>query len=160
MTEINLSADVVVIGGGGAGLAAALAAAENGCKNVIVLEKAGSAAGSTSMAHDIFGAESPVQKRMGVDARKDDLFKVAMEWAHWSRINPRIVRAFIDKSGDTIGWLEETGLEFTLAQFFPGQVPWVRHYMVKGQGAQLMKVLRKNCEDLGVKLFTHARGKK
>jgi fumarate reductase flavoprotein subunit len=156
----NLKADLVIIGGGGAGLAAAVTAAEKGNKSIIVLEKAGSPAGSTAMAHDIFGAESPVQKRMGVDSRKDDLFKVAMEWAHWSRINPRIVRAFIDKSGDTIGWLEEKGLEFTIAQFFPGQVPWVRHYMVKGQGAQLMKILRKNCEDLGVKVFTHARGKK
>ena len=156
----NLKADLVIVGGGGAGLAAAVTAAENGCKSIIVVEKAGSPAGSTAMAHDIFGAESPVQKRMGVDARGDDLFKIAMEWAHWSRINPRLVRAFIDKSGDTIGWLEEKGLEFVLAQFFPGQVPWVRHYMVKGQGAQLMKVLRKNCEDLGVKVLTHTRGKK
>src|SRR5512147_265980 len=102
MTAKNMSAEIVVIGGGGAGLAAAIAAAENGCKNIIVLEKAGSATGSTGMAHDVFGAESPVQKRQGVDARKDELFKVAMEWAHWTRINPRIVRAFIDKSGDTI----------------------------------------------------------
>ena len=156
----NLKADLIIVGGGGAGLAAAVTAAENGCKSIIVLEKAGSPAGSTAMAHDIFGAESPVQKRMGVDARRDDLFKIAMEWAHWSRINPRLVRAFIDKSGDTIGWLEKKGLEFTLAQFFPGQVPWVRHYIVKGQGAQLMKVLRKNCEDLGVKVLTHTRGKK
>ena len=156
----NLKAELVIIGGGGAGLAAAVAAAEKGCKSIIVVEKAGSPGGSTAMAHDIFGAESPVQKRAGVDARRDVLFKIAMEWAHWSRINPRIVRAFIDKSGDTIRWLEEKGLEFAMAQFFPGQVPWVRHYIVKGQGAQLMKTLRKNCEDLGVKVLTHTRGKK
>ena len=150
MTAKNLSADVVIVGGGGAGLAAALAAAENGCKNVIVLEKAGSAAGSTAMAHDIFGAESPVQKRLGVDARKDDLFKVAMEWAHWTKINPRIVRAFIDKSGDTIGWLESKGLRFELIQYFPNQVPLVRH-SVLGHGHALMKTLRDNCTQLGVR---------
>ena len=85
MATKKLKADLVVIGGGGAGLASALAAAENGCKNIIVLEKTGSAAGSTAMAHDIFGAESPVQKRAGVDARKDDLFKIAMEWTHRNR---------------------------------------------------------------------------
>jgi fumarate reductase flavoprotein subunit len=156
----NFKAEIAIVGGGGAGMAAALVAAEKGCKNIIVLEKAGSPAGSTSMAHDIFGAESPVQKRVGVDARRDDLFKIAMEWAHWSKVNPRLVRAFIDKSGDTIDWLEKKGLEFALAQFFPGQVPWVRHYIVNGQGAKLMKVLRKNCEDLGVKVLTHTRGKK
>ncbi len=156
----NPKAELVIIGGGGAGMAAALAAAEKGCKNIIVLEKAGSPGGSTAMAHDIFAAESPVQKRMGVDARRDDLFKTAMEWAHWTRINPRLVRAFIDKSGDTIHWLEEKGLEFALAQFFPGQVPWVRHYIVRGQGAELMKLLRKGCESLGVKIITRARCQK
>jgi succinate dehydrogenase/fumarate reductase flavoprotein subunit len=156
----GLQAEIVVVGGGGAGLAAALTAAEKGCRRIVVLEKAGAPAGSTSMAHDIFGAESPVQKRAGVDARKDDLFKIGMEWTHWNKVNPRLVRAFIDKSGDTIGWLEEKGLEFAIAQFFPGQVPWVRHYIVNGQGAMLMKVMRKNCADLGITIHTNACGKK
>src|SRR5512136_1768641 len=98
--------DVLVVGGGGAGLASAITAGEQGCKNIMVMEKAATPAGSTSMAHDIFGAESPVQKRSGIDAPRDLLFKTAMEWAHWSKINPRLVRAFIDKSGDTIRWLE------------------------------------------------------
>ena len=96
----KLKAELVVIGGGGAGLSAALSASENGCKSVIVLEKAGAPAGSTSMAHDVFGAESPVQQRSGVDARRDVLFKKAMDWTHWSKVNPRLVRAFIDKSGE------------------------------------------------------------
>jgi fumarate reductase flavoprotein subunit len=159
MSSKKQSADLVVIGGGGAGLAAALAAAENGCQSIIVIEKAGSAAGSTAMAHDIFGAESPVQKRLGIDARKDDLFKIAMEWAHWTKINPRIVRAFIDKSGDTIGWLEKKGLQFELIQYFPNQVPLVRH-SVLGHGHALMKTLRDNCEELGVKILTSTPAKK
>jgi succinate dehydrogenase/fumarate reductase flavoprotein subunit len=37
----KLRTELVVIGGGGAGLAAALAAAENGCRNIVVIEKAG-----------------------------------------------------------------------------------------------------------------------
>ena len=159
MTDKNLKADLVVVGGGGAGLAAAIAAAENGCRSIIVFEKAGSAAGSTAMAHDIFGAESPVQKRQGVDAPKDLLFKTAMEWAHWTKINPRIVRAFIDKSGDTIGWLEKMGLSFELIQYYPNQVPLVRH-SVKGHGNALMKTLRDNCMNLGVKIMTRTPGKK
>jgi fumarate reductase flavoprotein subunit len=159
MTTKNLEAELVVIGGGGAGLAAASAAAENGCKSIIVLEKAGSATGSTGMAHDIFGAESPVQKRLGIDAPKDELFKTAMEWAHWTKINPRIVRAFIDKSGDTIGWLENKGLSFELIQYYPNQVPLVRH-SVKGHGNALMKALRDSCQNLGVQILTRTAGKK
>ncbi|MBN1570556.1 MAG: FAD-dependent oxidoreductase [Acidobacteria bacterium] len=159
MTAKNLEADLVVIGGGGAGLAAASAAAENGCKSVIVLEKAGSATGSTGMAHDVFGAESPVQKRLGIDASKDELFKAAMEWAHWTKINPRIVRAFIDKSGETIGWLENMGLSFEMIQYYPNQVPLVRH-SVKGHGHALMKALRENCLKRGVQILTRTPGKK
>ncbi len=159
MTTENMNAKLVVVGGGGAGLAAALAAAENGCQSIVVLEKAGSAAGSTAMAHDIFGAESPVQKREGIEASRDDLFKTAMEWAHWTKINPRIVRAFIDKSGDTIGWLESKGLSFEMIQYYPNQVPLVRH-SVKGHGHALMKTLRDNCRELGVKILTRTPGKK
>jgi fumarate reductase flavoprotein subunit len=159
MTGENMKAELVVVGGGGAGLAAAVAAAENGCRDIIVLEKAGSAAGSTAMAHDIFGAESPVQKRSGIEASRDELFKTAMEWAHWTRINPRIVRAFIDKSGETIGWLENKGLRFELIQYYPNQVPLVRH-SVMGHGHALMKALRDNCLQLGIKTLTRTPGKK
>jgi len=160
MTTQNLKTNLAIVGGGGAGMAAALAAAEKGCRDITVLEKTGSTAGSTAMAHDIFGAESPSQRRAGVDARRDALFKTAMEWAHWTNINPRLVRAFIDRSGDTIGWLEEKGLEFAVAQFYYGQVPWVRHYIINGQGAQLMKALRRESEKLGVKVLTHTRGRR
>ena len=43
--------------------------------------------------------------------RRDKYFKAAMSFANW-KINPRIVRAFVDKSGDTIRWLEELGVKF------------------------------------------------
>ena len=38
----DLQADVVIVGAGGAGMAAAIAAAEEGCKSIILVEKAGS----------------------------------------------------------------------------------------------------------------------
>lgn len=154
----NLKADVTVIGGGGAGLAAALSTNENGCKDIIVLEKAG-IGGNSAMAHDIFGAESPIQRRMGVDARRDDFFRIAMNWAHWSKINPRIVRAFIDKSGDTIQWLLEKGVRFELGQYYINQSPRVRH-VIEGLGAELMKVLANKCREAGVRLLTQSPAKK
>ena len=154
----NLQAEVTIIGGGGAGLAAALAASENGCKDIIVLEKAGTG-GNSAMAHDIFGAESPLQRRMGVDARRDDFFKIAMNWAHWSKINPRIIRAFIDKSGDTIRWLQEKGVRFEIGQYYINQSPRVRH-VIEGLGAELMKILANKCREAGVRLFTQSPAKK
>ena len=91
MVTENLQTEIVIVGGGGAGMAAALTAMEKGCSNVIVVEKAGSPGGNSAMAHDLFGTESPVQIRMGTDARRDHFFRVSMQWSHWSKVNPRIV---------------------------------------------------------------------
>jgi fumarate reductase flavoprotein subunit len=157
-TEV-LTTDIIIIGGGGAGLAAALAAAEKGCTNIIVLEKAGSTGGNSAMAHDLFGVESPVQTRMGTDASRDHFFQVAMRWCHWSKVNPRLVRAFIDKSGDTIRWLQEKGIKFELGQYYINQSPRIRH-CIEGEGAELMKTLGRLCREKGVEILTHARAYK
>lgn len=151
----DLVADVTVVGGGGAGLAAALAAAEKGA-NVVVLEKH-AFGGNSALAWGIFAAESPVQKRAMIDCSRDYCFKTAMNFAHW-RINPRIVRALIDKSGDTIRWLEEKGLEFTCVPFYPNQIP--TYHVPKGRGAALVKILIQKCGELGVQLLANTPAKK
>ena len=151
-----MEADLIIVGGGGAGMAAALTAAEKGLTKIIVLEKAGSPGGNSAMAHDLFAAESPVQRRMGTDARKDDFFQLAMKWCHWSKVNPRLIRAFIDKSGDTIRWLEEKGIRFELGQYYINQSPRVRH-CIEGKGVELMRTLTKLCKEMGVEVLTHTR---
>ena len=151
----GLKADVVIVGAGGAGLAAAIAAREAGCASVMLLEKAGAPGGSTAMAHDIFGIESPVQKRAWFDTSKDEIFKTHMDWTHWT-VDPKIVRAFIDRSADTIGWLEKMGVGFELLPMYPNQAPLIRH-AIKGRGRELCRVLRKSAEDLGVTLMNRTR---
>ncbi len=147
----ELKAELVVIGGGGAGLAAAVAAAEKGGR-VIVLEKRGFG-GNSALAFGLFAAESSTQKRLNIDCSRDELFKQAMDFAHW-RINPRLVRTIIDKSADTIRWLEEKGLEFDCIPYFHSQDQQVPTWHIPdGGGAELIKVLKQNCKDLGVRLF-------
>ena len=154
----NLEAQVVIIGGGGAGLPAAVAAAEEGVTDVIVLEKRATLGGNAARAWGIFATESPVQKQALVDARNEDLFRTIMNWSHWS-IDPRIFRAFIDKSGDTIRWLEEKGIRFDLLRYYPNQSPPVWH-VPDGRGARIVKVLAGNCKDRGVRLLLHTRCKR
>jgi NADPH-dependent glutamate synthase beta subunit-like oxidoreductase len=151
----ELKADIVVIGGGGAGLAAAVAAAEKGAR-VIVLEKRNCTGGNTALATMLFAAESPVQKRAMVDASRDELFSAVMDWAHW-QIDPRIIRAFINKSGDTIKWLEEQGCVFELMTFFPNQTPVVTHRQQRR--AAVADALRQSCDRLGVKIFVRTEVK-
>ena len=152
----ELEADIVVVGGGGAGLAAATAAAEKGA-SVIVLEMRGSTGGSSALAGGPFACESPAQRRQRIIAHKDDIFKKAMSWAHW-KIDPLIVRAFVDKSGDTIEWLEEKGLYFTCMKHGLMDNPMTWH-VAKGEGAELMKALAKECKKLGITVLTHTPGK-
>ena len=152
----NLTADLVVIGGGGAGLAAAVTAAEKGA-SVIVLEKRNCTGGNTAMASGLFAAESPVQRRAMVDASRDDLFSAMMDWAHW-KIDPRIIRTYIDRSGDTIRWLEEQGCAFDLMAFFPNQTPVVIHK--PRRRAMVTDALRKGCDTLGVNIFVRTEAQK
>jgi fumarate reductase flavoprotein subunit len=150
---------LVIIGGGGAGLTAALTAAEKGLKDIVVLEKRKSPGGNSAIAGGIFACGSPVQARQKITADKDFLFKKAMDWAHWSHINPAILRAFLEKSGDTVRWLEDKGLEFMLIYFYPGQQPPVQHNP-KGAGAYLIKTLLKECRAKNVQILTSSECKK
>jgi fumarate reductase flavoprotein subunit len=153
-----IQTDIAIIGAGGAGLTAAVAAAEEGVK-VVVLEKRNMPGGNSAVAESFFAAESPVQQWALEDAPKDVLFKMAMDYAHW-KINPRIIRAFIDKSGDTVRWLQDKGLEiFWLSPYYPNQVIRTEHQAKRG-GADVVKVLLRCCEDMGVPLLRHTPAKK
>ena len=146
-----LQSEIVIIGGGGSGLAAAVAAAEKGAK-MILLEKRHKAGGDTALAGGMFATESPVQKRLRAEARSDELIKAAMSYSHW-KVDPRIVRAFIYKSGDTIHWLEKMGVKFVdIGQFLSFQGPRIFH-LPEGLGAGIVKILVKKCQGLGVKIL-------
>ena len=154
----NMQTDIVCVGAGGTGLAAAVAAAEKGAK-AIVLEKANAPGGNSARAVGFFAADSPTQKRMRIDAPADLLFKMAMDYTHW-KINSRIMRTYIDKSGDTARWLEEKGLVIDrIPAFVPNQVIRTEHDAVNG-GSDVVKLLLKNCEELGIPVLRLTAAKK
>jgi fumarate reductase flavoprotein subunit len=145
-----LETEIVVIGGG-AGLAAAAAAAEKGAK-VVLLEKRKRTGGNVALATGLLAAESPVQQRLKIDVPRADLFNRWMDFAHWT-IDPGIVRAVVDKSGDTIGWLEGMGVLFKdVPHFYFNQIPRIYH-VPEGQGARLGKSLLRKCLDAGVEVL-------
>lgn len=136
----NLEAELVIIGGG-AGLPAALTAVEKGATSVIVLENRINTGGNASRAMGIFAAESHLQRLAMIDAPRDVIFRGVMEWNRYSsRINPRIVWAFINKSGDMIRWLTEKGVELevgTQYRMHPYQIPCWHVVKCEGRGAVL-----------------------
>ncbi|MBN1189054.1 MAG: FAD-dependent oxidoreductase [Dehalococcoidales bacterium] len=150
---------LVIIGGGGAGLAAAVEASEKGLHDILVIEKNTAPGGNSAIAGGIFACESPVQERLGIPSDRDRLYKRAMDWAHWSNVRPDVLRAFINKSGETVRWLEDKGLEFDLITFYPGQMPPVQHNP-RGFGAALVRLLRNECNKQGVRILCRTAAQK
>jgi fumarate reductase flavoprotein subunit len=109
----NLEADLVVIGGGGAGVAAALTAIQNGAKNIILLEKESALGGTSATAGGIiWAAETNIQNEAAVKTSRDEAFQEYMEFNHYDRVDPRVVRAFINETAETMKWLEENGIGY------------------------------------------------
>ena len=126
ITTAPLQADLVIIGAGGAGLPAAVQAFEQGAKRVVLLEKRKTAGGNAVFASGIYAIQSPIHRQMMIDIDPDQVYKKTMAFHHHARANGRIVRDYINNSGDTIRWLMDRGIQFEVGpemQMYFGQDP-------------------------------------
>lgn len=149
-----IETDVVVAGGGGAGLAAAATAAEKGAR-VVLLEKLRNFGGNSAMANAIFGVETLPQIRDKIDARADDMFKNHMRFSNWT-VDAKLVRTLVNKSTETIHWLENLGLDFYLLAMWPNQVPRVSHIpngKVGSGGTQILKAMSEHAIKNGAEIL-------
>ncbi|WP_316347120.1 FAD-dependent oxidoreductase [Desulfuromonas acetoxidans] len=122
--EQVMNTDVVIIGAGTSGLAAGVQAIQNGNK-VILLEKQAKVGGTGNFCEGLFAAESKIQKRIGIDVSKDFAFDTIMEYSHY-KANGALVSCFVDKSAETIDWLDELGvkIEYVGVGGFGGPLTW------------------------------------
>jgi len=157
MPNLPLQTEVVVVGSGAAGLAAALTAAEDGAK-VIIFEKERSPGGTSNFFEGTFAVESDMQRERYITYSKDEAFKNIMEYSHWVA-NPRLVRAIVNESGGTIGWLQRQGVVFTDATINMPDSPRTYH-VIKGKGEALVKALTLKAREKGVELRLAASVKK
>ena len=146
---MTANADVVVIGSGASGLAAALTAAEGGAR-VIVFEKQRTPGGTSNFFEGMFAVESDMQREQYIDYSRDQAFKNIMEYSHW-RANPRLVRAVVDESSQTIAWLQRQGVEFSGVTINMPHSPRTYH-IVKGAGLAVVKALVTRAKEKGVDL--------
>lgn len=161
----QLEADVVIVAAGASGLAAAIAAAEKGAR-VIAFEKAATTGGTGNMGMGLFAVESRLQRLKQISLTREEAFEIFMDYAHW-RVDARLVKAYIDKSADTIDWLEEMGVEFfEPAAYFPGaNFTW--HIVKPSSGRQeaevaafMMKIMTDRAKELGVQFLLQTPAKK
>lgn len=124
-TEVkNVETDVLVIGAGASGMSAAIQAQESGVANVMLIEKNDSPAGSASnLAVTMMAIASDYQESLGAsynslnpemgswDELKTELLNYWVRQMSW-KVNARIIRNYIDLSGDTVDWLIAHGFEY------------------------------------------------
>ncbi|MBP1626940.1 MAG: succinate dehydrogenase/fumarate reductase, flavoprotein subunit [Holophagaceae bacterium] len=163
----QLETDVIVVAAGLSGLAAAISAAENGAQ-VIAFEKASTTGGAANMGMGPLGIGSHIQKHQMVSLTPFEAFRKHMAFTHWN-VDARLVRDYYMKSGDTIHWLEEMGVEFfavspayaapeTMKPYATSEATW---HIVKPEGGGLpgpraagamMKKMTERAEELGVEI--------
>ncbi len=153
----NLTADVIIIAAGAAGLTAAISAAQGGA-SVLVFEKEAITGGTANRGMGPLGIESRHTRMRQFKPTKDEAFAVFMEYTHW-RVDAQLVRAYLNKSGDTIHWLESLGVEFLEpASYFPSAYPtW---HLIKppsgipgpGAAGTMTKILTERALELGVQI--------
>jgi fumarate reductase flavoprotein subunit len=161
----KLETDVIVVAGGAAGLAAAISAAQGGAE-VIVFEKASTTGGTANMGMGPLGIESRHTRAKQFRPTKDEAFEVFMDYTHW-RVDAKLVRAYLNKSGDTIHWLEDLGVEFVEpASYFPTAYPtW---HLIKPESGNpgpmasgtMMKIMTEKAKEMGVKIMLQTPAQK
>ncbi len=115
--DVEMTADVVIIGAGGAGLAAAVQANQNGA-SVIVLEKMGKVGGNTILAG---GALNAVDDRSETAIKQND----SVEWHYQQTLSggdyqgdPVLVHTLVSNAWAGVEWLKELGMEFDESKLF------------------------------------------
>jgi len=171
----QIETDVIVVAAGLSGLAAAISAAENGAR-VVAFEKAGTTGGAANMGMGPLGIGSSVQKHQMVSITPFEAFRKHMNFTHW-KVDARLVRDYYMKSGETIGWLQEMGVEFvgvspayaapeTVKGYATSEAVW---HLVKPIGGgmpgpraagAMIKCMTERAKELGVEILLETPAKK
>lgn len=171
----QLQTDVIVVAAGLSGLAASIAAAENGAE-VLTFEKSTTTGGAANMGMGPLGVGSRIQKDHMISLTPGEAFRKHMYFTHY-RVDARMVRDYYFKSGDTIDWLMDMGVEFLGVQrafsapeatraYSDGEFTW---HVVKPEGGgmpgprcatAMTKKMTERAKELGVQFLFETPVKK
>ncbi|HSW57953.1 MAG TPA: FAD-binding protein, partial [Dehalococcoidales bacterium] len=106
---------------------------------------------TSNFLQGIFAVESEMQRERFITYSRDQAFKNLMEYSHWLA-DPRLVRAIVDCSGETISWLIKCGVQFSSVGINMPDAPHTYH-VIKGRGEGLIKALTGRAREVGVDII-------
>lgn len=137
---------VVIVGAGGGGLTAAVSAAQNGQKGILVLEKMPFPGGNTAISGGGLNAVDDVrQKAQGIEDSIEQHFQHTIKGGDY-RANPVLIRELVENAPETVTWLESMGMKFKpkLYQVYGSLYPR-GHAPLGSLGQDYIKVLLDQC---------------
>ncbi|MGX9787794.1 FAD-binding protein [Mycobacterium sp. MMS18-G62] len=121
--------DVIVVGFGMAGVCAAISAAENGAKVLVVDRGLGGGASALSGGVVYAGGGTPYQQAAGYDDTPDNMFKYLRQEVG-GVVDEETLRRFCDTSVEQLAWLETHGARFAGSLCdYKTSYPTDRHYL-------------------------------
>jgi len=143
--------DVAVIGSGFAGLTAAITARSHGA-SVILLEGSGELGGSSKLSGGkLMGARTRLQRAAGIEDDPADMYRFYMALNRF-RLEPALVRTLCERSGPTIDWLQDIGVEFDSRVMTSGEEGAARMHITVGEGMAVSQTLVKEAKRIGVEI--------
>lgn len=154
---IEKTADVVVIGAGGAGLAAAVQARDSGAQSVVLLEKLASIGGTTFTSQGVIGGyETNIAKKLDVHVTYEEMYDNLMGNASY-RLDPALTKITVEKSGETIDWLQDR-IQMPFAdEIRVGYGPYQMMHVIEGAGAGMHEPFMNALEAANVDLMLETR---
>ena len=140
----------VIVGGGGCGMVAALAAAGEGGK-ALILEKDQEPGGNTALSTGLIpAAGTRFQEEAGVQDDSPELMAEDIFEKNSYQSDSHLTRLLCEASGEVVEWLvDEAGCELVCYTDFlyPGQSRFRMHGPPQGYGATLVDQLRKAVQE-------------
>ncbi len=147
----DVETDVLVVGAGGCGLVAALSAAQEGAR-VLVVEKEAKAAGNTALSQGMIpAAGSRLQREAGIQDSPELMARDILAKNH-GESDPELTLHVARQSGPLVDWLvDKVGIQLHLVTSFlyPGHSTYRVHAPASTKGVQLLNQLLNVCRANG-----------
>lgn len=149
----EMTTQIVVIGAGIAGLSAAVEAANQGAKVILVEKQAVLGSSTTRSEGYVQAAGTDLQKAHGVEDNVESLFEdICSLYKNEEKFEPKLLKVATDGSTDLIKFLMDSGVKFdhleAISKNPPRNVP--RNHCVEGGGGGITTNLYKTAVQKGV----------